>query len=103
MRAAGIFASPSTRERFSISLVKAMAADYTVIAAEHLESAASKVIADAGFCVKSTVDAVGERLDAALGGSRPPTAPTDHGKRNDWDAIVEKAEAAYRRAIDGAW
>ncbi|WP_199239114.1 hypothetical protein [Halorubrum sp. GN11GM_10-3_MGM] len=81
---------------------KAMAADYTVIAAGHPESAASEVIADAGFCVEPTVDAVTERLDAALDGARPPTSSAAHARQYDWDAIAEQAETVYRRAIDGA-
>ena len=43
-----------------------MAADCTVIVADHPEPATGEVIADAGFLVESTVDALTERLDAAL-------------------------------------
>ena len=80
-----------------------MAADCTVIAADHPESAADEVIADAGFLVEPTVDALMERLDAALGGARPPASPAEHAEGYDWDAIAEQAAEAYRRAIDGAW
>jgi glycosyltransferase involved in cell wall biosynthesis len=69
MRMADVFASPSTRERFGITFLESMAADYTVIAADHPESAADEVITDAGFCVAPIVDALAERLDAALGGA----------------------------------
>ncbi|EMA58390.1 glycosyltransferase [Halorubrum lipolyticum DSM 21995] len=103
MRAADVFASPSTREGFGITFLEAMAADCTVIAADHPESAADEVIADAGFLVEPTVDALAERLDAALGGARPPASPADHAEQYDWDAIGAQAETAYRRAIDGAW
>ena len=103
MRAADVFASPSTREGFGITFLEAMAADCTVIAADHPESAADEVIADAGFLVEPTVDALAERLDAALGGARPPTSPVDHARQYDWDAIAEQAETAYQRAIDGKW
>ena len=103
MRAADVFASPSTREGFGITFLEAMAADCTVIAADHPESAADEVIADAGFLVEPTVDELTERLDAALGGARPPTSPAEHAKRYDWNAIAAQAETAYRRAIDGAW
>ncbi|MDB9250819.1 hypothetical protein PN419_17750 [Halorubrum ezzemoulense] len=61
------------------------------------------MIAHADFCVEPTVDALTERLDAALSGARPPTAPVEHSKGYDWDAIAEQAETAYRRAIDGTW
>ncbi|ADB60128.1 hypothetical protein Htur_1237 [Haloterrigena turkmenica DSM 5511] len=40
-----------------------MAADYTVIAAAHPESAASEVIADAGFLASPTVDDVTDALE----------------------------------------
>nr|WP_308203518.1 glycosyltransferase [Halorubrum ezzemoulense] len=103
MRAADVFASPSTREGFGITFLEAMAADCTVIAADHPESAADEVIADAGFLVKPTVDALTERLDAALSGARPPTSPVAHAQQYDWDAIAAQAETAYRRAVDGAW
>jgi glycosyltransferase involved in cell wall biosynthesis len=103
MRAADSFASPSTREGFGITYIEAMAADCTVIAANHPESAASEVIAEAGFCVEPTVEALTERLDAALGGARPATEPVEHARQYDWDAIAEQAETVYRRAIEGTW
>ena len=53
--------------------------------------------------VEPTVDALTERLDAALGGTRPPTSPVTHTWKHDWDAVAEQAETAYKRAIDGAW
>ena len=61
------------------------------------------MIADAGFRIAPTADALAERLDAALGGARPPTEPADHARRYDWDAIASQAETAYQRAINGAW
>ncbi len=103
MRAADVFASPSTREGFGITFIEAMAADCTVIAADHPESAADEVIADAGFLVDPTVDALTEQLDAALSGARPSTSPVEHTRQYDWDAIADQAETAYQRAIDGGW
>ncbi|TKX86041.1 glycosyltransferase family 1 protein [Halorubrum sp. SS5] len=103
MRAADVFASPSAREGFGITFLEAMAADCTVIAADHPESAADEVIADAGFCVEPTVNALAERLTAALDGARPPTSPTERARSYDWDAIADQAETTYQRAIDGSW
>lgn len=60
-------------------------------------------LAQASFCVEPTVDALAEQLDVALDGTRPPTSPREHATQYDWDAIAERAETAYRRAIDGAW
>ena len=76
MRAAEVFCSPNTREGFGIIFIEAMTADCTVIAADHPESAADEVIADAGFCVEPAVDAITEALEAALNGTRPPQPPS---------------------------
>lgn len=75
MRAAQVFASPSTREGFGITFAEAMAADCTVIAADHPESAASEVIDDAGYLADPTIESIASTLDRALIGERPPTDP----------------------------
>jgi glycosyltransferase involved in cell wall biosynthesis len=103
MRAASVFASPSTREGFGITFIEAMAANCSVIAADHPDSAADEVIGDAGFCIKPTVNALTETLGTALKGTRPPTAPVEYAQRYDWDAIAEQAETAYQHAIDSTW
>jgi len=103
MRAADIFASPSTREGFGITFVEAMAADCTVIAADHPDSAADEVIDGAGFLVKPTVDSLTETLDAVLGGKRPSEDPVERAQQYDWDAVADQAETVYQRAIDGSW
>ncbi|WP_058997613.1 glycosyltransferase family 4 protein [Haloarcula sp. CBA1127] len=103
MRAADVFASPSTREGFGITFVEAMAAGCTVIAADHPDSAAEEVIDDAGFLIDPTIESLTETLDAALSGKRPPTNPVERAQRYDWDAVTDQAETAYRRATDGSW
>lgn len=103
MRAADVFCSPSTREGFGLTLVEALAAECTVIAAEHPDSAAAAVLGDAGVCVEPTVEALAAALDAAVGGARPPASPVEHVRQYDWDAVAAQAEAAYRRAVDDAW
>jgi glycosyltransferase involved in cell wall biosynthesis len=99
MRAADVFVSPSTREGFGITFVEAMAADCTVIAADHPHSAAAEVIADAGYLTEPTVDALVDRLDRALGGERPRGDPCDRAARYDWSNIAARAEDVYRRAL----
>jgi glycosyltransferase involved in cell wall biosynthesis len=103
MRPADIFYSPSTREGFGLTFAEAMAADCTVIAITHPDSAVDEGIGDAGFLVDLTVDALTEILDRALGGARPKTSPRERAKQYDWDAVTSQAETAYQRAIDGEW
>jgi glycosyltransferase involved in cell wall biosynthesis len=99
MRAAKVFASPSTREGFGITYAEAMAAGCIVIGAAHPESAASEVIGDAGYVVDPTVDAVSDALDKALSGVSPPTDPTEQARGFDWEAVTDQAESVYRRAV----
>jgi glycosyltransferase involved in cell wall biosynthesis len=103
MRAADVFASPSTREGFGLTFAEAMAADCTVIAADHPDSAADEVIGDAGFLVDPTVGSLTETRDVALIGTRPPMSPSERAKRYDWETVAGQAETVYRRAIDGTW
>ncbi|KAB1187513.1 MULTISPECIES: glycosyltransferase family 4 protein [Haloferax] len=103
MRAADVFASPSTREGFGITYAEAMAADCTVIGAQHPESAASEVIGDAGYLAEPTVDSVTESLKRALAGETPATQPTKRAEQYDWDSVAEQAEKTYKRAINRRW
>jgi len=103
MSAASIFASPSTREGFGITFAEAMAADCTVIAADHPDSAASEVIGDAGFVVDPTVEALRSALNNALQGTRPPDDPVTRAQHYDWDTVALKAETAYERAVKREW
>ena len=99
MRAADIFASPSTREGFGITFAEAMAADCTVIGAQHPESAASEVIGDAGYLADPTKDALTATLLEAVSGNRPSVDPTTRAKQFDWDQIATQAEGVYQNAI----
>jgi glycosyltransferase involved in cell wall biosynthesis len=103
MRAADVFASPSTREGFGLTFAEAMAADCTVIAADHPDSAADEVIGDATFLIDPNAESLGEVLNRALDGARPDENPRERAKRYDWDAVADQAEQAYQRAVDGSW
>ncbi|WP_277542869.1 glycosyltransferase family 4 protein [Haloarcula laminariae] len=99
MRAADVFAAPSVREGFGITYAEAMAADCTVIAAQHPESAASEVIGEAGFVVPPSVDGVADALARAVSGKRPATDPVERARQFDWDAVATQAAETYRVAI----
>ena len=99
MKAADIFASPSTREGFGITFAEAMAADCTVVAADHPKSAASEVLGDAGFVVEPTVDSVAASLARTLEGDRPAEPPQERALQYDWSNIAPRAERVYQSAI----
>lgn len=103
MRAADVFASPSTREGFGITFAEAMAADCTVIAADHPESAASEVIDNAGYLVEPTTDAIASALDRTLAGERPSGDPLRRAERYDWDSVAQQAATVYERALADEW
>ncbi len=99
MRAARVFASPSTREGFGITCAEAMAADCTVIAADHPESAASEVLGGAGMLVQPERAALVETLRQALAGERPAKDPQKRAATYDWDSVATKAERTYQKAV----
>jgi len=103
MRAARIFASPSTREGFGITAAEAMAADCLVIGADHPESAVDEVIDGAGFLATPTVDGVSDTLQRALDGACPEVEPVERAQQFDWDIVTAQAEEAYQAAIDDTW
>lgn len=100
LNAARVFASPSTREGFGITVAEAMAADCTVIAADHPESAASEVLGDCGYLVFPTAESLAERLERVLEGERPSSDPTVAAQRYDWGRVTDHAEGVYQRVLD---
>ena len=100
MRAADVFASPSTREGFGLTLAEAMAADCSVVAADHPDSAADEVIGAAGYLTAPTAEALAGALGTALDGDRPAVDPVDRAQRFDWDAVASQAETVYQRVVD---
>lgn len=103
MCTADVFCSPSTREGFGLTYAEAMAADCSVIAADHPESAAGEVVTDAGFIVSPTVNDIAAVLDRTLSGERPSADPVIRANQFDWDTVAVHAEQYYQRAIDDNW
>jgi glycosyltransferase involved in cell wall biosynthesis len=100
MHASTVFASPSTREGFGISLLEAMAADCTVIGVEHPNSAAAEVIGDAGLVCRPTVGGVAEALRTALDGYQPPVRPSERAREFDWGKITTQSIDLYNRVLE---
>ena len=98
MRAADVFASPSTREGFGITYLEALAADCTVIAADHPDSAATDVLGDAAFAVTPSTSALVDVLERALQGAEPTGDADAVVEAHDWDAVATKALASYKAA-----
>lgn len=103
MRAADVFASPSTREGFGITFIEAMAADCTVIAADDPDSAAREVVGDCGYLIRPTVDATADALASALSVGGPANDPVANARRYDWDNVATQAIEAYKSTITGDW
>lgn len=103
MRAAEVFASPSTREGFGLTYVEAMAAGCTVVGADHPHSAAAEVVGDAGYLVEPETGALVDALDRALAGERPAADPRERARRFSWATVADRAETVYERAVAGDW
>lgn len=99
LRGTRIVASASVREGFGITLVEALAADCTVVAVDHPNSAGSEVVGDAGFLVEPTPESLADGIDRALSGERPQTPPLERAREFDWDVITDRAESVYRGVI----
>jgi glycosyltransferase involved in cell wall biosynthesis len=103
LRAAAVYVSPSTREGFGMTILEAMAAGCTVVAADHPLSAAAEILGDAGFLVEPDAASLRAGIERALAGDRPAADPDRHVEHYDWDGVAERAASLYERAIEGEW
>ena len=100
MRAARVFACAVNREGFGITYAEAMAADCTVIAADHPESAASEVLGDAGILVQPDRTVLAEALGRALADEQPTMDPRERAAAYDWGSVATQAETVYKETIN---
>jgi glycosyltransferase involved in cell wall biosynthesis len=76
-----------------------MAADCSVIAGDHPDSAADEVIGNAGFLTKPTVECIAETVEMVLSGKEPDIEPFERAQQFDWDNVASQAEDTYRSII----
>jgi len=88
MHAAELFVSPSTRERFGITLAEAMATGCTVVTVNHPVSAGNEVVGEGGFVVDPTKEAVEKAMRRHLEGERPKQDPVETASKYDWYEIT---------------
>ncbi len=98
MRAASVFASPSTREGFGITYAEAMAAGCLVVGADHPDPAADEVVGDAGYLPVPTRKGVAAAPDAGLSGQAPTGDPRERARQFDWGKVTDQAEEVSERA-----
>lgn len=82
-----------------ITCTEAMAADCTVIAADHPESAASEVLGDAGMLIQPERTALATALGEAIAGKRPTTDPQERATEYDWESVAIQAKTTYEKAL----
>ncbi|MEF8825672.1 MAG: glycosyltransferase, partial [Halapricum sp.] len=106
MKAAEVFALPSRREGFGITVLEALAAGTPAVTIDHPGNAATALVSDGetGY----VVDAEPEPLASALEDARTEIDPwtcREAAADYDWDRIADRAERLYRAVVTGerAW
>jgi len=97
MKAADVFALPSQREGFGITLLEALAAGTPAVTVDHPGNAGTELIDDGetGYVVDPQPGALAEALQSArteIDSGACRAAAADY----DWGVIAEQAEAIYR-------
>lgn len=97
MKAADVFALPSRREGFGITVLEALAAGTPAVTIDHPDNAATALVSDGetGYVVDAEPGAVATALDDA----RTEIDPRDcreAASDYDWDRIADRAETLYR-------
>lgn len=100
MKKSTVFASPSIREGFGITILESMAANCRVVTVSHPNSAASEVVGNAGFVVDPNEDSVREGIKIALGSKPLPRDPVNAAKKYRWSKITSMTER-YLKEVCG--
>jgi glycosyltransferase involved in cell wall biosynthesis len=101
MRAADVFALPSVREGFGITVLESMAAGCIPVVASHPNSAATEVVGECGFVAEPDVSPLADTLERALTEGDGAPDPVEHARDFDWDQVSAMAEEVYRNSHNG--
>ncbi|MDD5347637.1 MAG: glycosyltransferase family 4 protein [Candidatus Omnitrophica bacterium] len=105
MKAARVFAFPSTREGFGIVVIEAMACGLPVVCVSHPQNAATELVSDGhnGFVCELEEGEFASRLSMLLTDERLRTAMARCAKESvtayDWESVVDRNEEFYKAAI----
>jgi len=97
MAAADVFALPSVREGFGITVLESMAAGCVPVVVSHPDSAATDVVGDCGYVADPTVESVARHLARALTGGSS-SEPLERARTFSWDRVAREAERVYDKA-----
>ncbi len=97
MKSARVFASPSTREGFGVSVLEALACGVPVVTTNHPENMARLLVQESGAGRLCAPDAESLADAIAHANGDPTRAQEDWLRRYDWDAVADHMVEVYGR------
>jgi glycosyltransferase involved in cell wall biosynthesis len=97
MKSARVFASPSTREGFGVTVLEALACGVAVVTTNHPQNMARRLVEESGAGRLCSPDApsLADAIERAMGDE----ARADDAwlRRYDWDAVADQMIGVYGR------